>query len=259
MKTFFSFLSFFTLFLIGILPCAHAQRNAPVPDSLLADGTIAPMSQIYSGAEHLRNILNNNVVNGNVFVADQRRAEVKGTPYFNENWGKGKMFYNNEYYSKDIGFRYNILKNQLEIRFNNGETTAPYNAQLMQFSLVLNQKIHYFKHFDVNGESKDQFFEALYEGTDIQLIKCYKKVFRKADEAQTSFGNSASDTYEDTERYYIKASPTAAFVPVKLKKKSLLEVLPKQKDALNLLFQEAKFNKLDDTNINELLKKIEKM
>jgi hypothetical protein len=255
MKTFFSFLSFSILFFAGF-PCANAQRNAQVSDSLLADGTIAPMGQIYSGTEHLRNIMNNNVGSASVFVADQRRNEIQGSPYLNENWGKGKMVYNNEYYSNDLGFRYNVLKNQLEIRFNNGETTAPHNARLMQFSVVLNRKIHLFKHFDVVGESQDQFFEALYEGQNIQLIKCYKKSFRKGEEGQGSFGTLVLDSYEDVERYYIKTSPTAEFTLLKLKKKNLLEAFPKQNDKLKELLKEPEFNKLNEDNIVKLLKKI---
>jgi hypothetical protein len=256
MKTFFSFLSFSILFFTG-LPCANAQRNVQVSDSLLADGTIAPMGQIYSGTEHLRNILNNKVTSTSVFVADQRRNEIQGSPYLNENWGKGKMVYNNEYYSNDLAFRYNILKNQLEIRFSNGETTAPYNARLMQFSVVLNRKIYLFKHFDVVGEGQDQFFEALYEGANIQFIKCYKKRFRKGEEGQGSFGTLVLDSYEDVEHYYIKTSPTAAFALIKLKKKNLLEAFPKQNDKLKKLLQEPEFNKLDESNIFKLLKKLE--
>ena len=150
---------------------------------------------------------------------DNRYEGVKGTPFLFDDWSLGSVLYDNTLFSKELEYRYDVIKNDLHIRFRSGEVRIPDNFHILQFSLKDKQgKTHFFDHALVTGERTDQFYEVLYSGKQTQLLKLVKKELRKADYKGAYSTDQRSDEFTTKTKYFLRTNAGATVEPVKIKR-----------------------------------------
>ncbi len=216
------------------------------------------LTQGGSGTAFLESLTSGNVTGSSVTAFDNRYEGVKGTPFWFDDWSMGSVLYDNTLFSKELEYRYDVIKNDLHIKFRSGEVRIPDNFHILQFSLKDKAgKTHFFDHALVPDERPDQFYEVLYSGKQTQLLKLVKKELRKADYKGAYSSDQRSDEFITKAKYFLRSTTTGTFAPVKIKRKALIAAFPVYQAQLEDLLDGKEYKSFDETSFAQALKHIE--
>jgi hypothetical protein len=189
---------------------------------------------------------------------DNRYEGVKGTPFFFDDWSLGSVLYDNTLFDKELEYRYDVIKNDLHIKFRSGEVRIPDNFHILQFSLKdQSGKTHFFDHALVQGERVDQFYEVLYSGKQTQLLKLVKKDLRKADYKGAYSTDQRSDEFTKTTKYFLRTKAGGTIEAIKIKRKALIAAFPTYETQLKALLDGKDYNDFNEATFAKVLKYME--
>jgi hypothetical protein len=177
---------------------------------------------------------------------------VKGTPYFNEEWKTGDIYFTDGTEINQINIRYNIYKDELEFKNStSGQAFKIDRARINGFRMNGPGNNLQFERFELDpGKSGEKsFIQVLYKGETMLLLK-YKKQFIQADyKGAYSSGNKYDEYLDDKEYYLVKDNDTVR--KIKLNRKSVLKALEDHQPALE---EYASINKIDFTDPEDIIK-----
>jgi hypothetical protein len=195
---------------------------------------------------------------GSMLAFDNRYEGVKGTPFFFDNWSLGSLVYDNHVFDKELEYRYDVIKNDLHIKFRSGEVRIPDNVHILQFTLKdATGKSHFFDHALISGQKNDQFYEVLYAGKQCQLVKLMKKELRKADYKGAYSSDQRSDEFITSTKYFLRTTANGNYLPVKIKRKFLISAFPEYETQLETLLDTKEYKHFEEDTFAKALKHIE--
>ncbi|NGP77012.1 hypothetical protein G3570_10235 [Balneolaceae bacterium YR4-1] len=181
-------------------------------DSNFTDAELMEMSQALDNTS------------GDYYLSSQSR-DVKGDPYFNSDWLKGKVQITEKAETEELLLRLNIADNILE--FTRGEKVYLMNSgKIKGFTFFAQPENIVFK----NGfKSEDHdikpstFVRIMYDG-NVKMIAHYSSSLKK--NIPTYGSANIKDEYVDDTEYFI-IDESGSYHDVKLKKRHILRTLEK--------------------------------
>lgn len=177
---------------------------------------------------------------------------VKGTPYFNDEWLTGDVYFQDTTEINKISIRYNIYTDELEfINNTSGQVFVINSDKISGFRFHEPENPLYFKYMSLKPKKPDEksFFQILYEGKTRLLLK-HKKQFIQADYKGAYASGNKYDEYKDDKIYYLVKDDEPA-QRIKLTNKSVLSAL---EDDQPVLKEYASDNKIDCTNPEDIIR-----
>lgn len=175
--------------------------------------------------------------NGMINTIDHRYEGLRGTPYFLPAWSKGQIEMATGQNYTNVSIKFDAFRQHLILlRTWVGNDSIIVNAdQVKSFQLQSNEGVNYlFKRIPTartDDESlKEGYFMVLYGGKTALLKRVMKK-FKQADYKNTYSNDVRYDAFNDAFSYYL-LKPDQTLTKVKLSKKSLLEAMNDQEEAL---------------------------
>ncbi|HJX70815.1 MAG TPA: hypothetical protein VJ346_02650 [Bacteroidales bacterium] len=158
---------------------------------------------------------------------------VKWTPYLNDEWQTGDVYFPDGTEIIQINIRYNVYKDELEFKNStSGETFIINRDKINGFRIHEPEDSLYFEYFSLKPDKPEEksFVQILYNGGTRLLLK-HKKQFIKADyQGAYSTGNKYDEYLDDKDYYLVKDD--GVYRKIKLNKKSVLSALEDSQAAL---------------------------
>ncbi|PCE64539.1 hypothetical protein [Sediminicola luteus] len=157
---------------------------------------------------------------------------VQGSPYTNNNFAPGTVFYENEN-EGNVYFRYNAHNEEVEIKKSPLPTEAPRAlARDKKLSIMIAGKPMSFKTFiDAKGKTQNGYLTLLTDGSKFDLYKRTKVKFTEAEAAQNSFVAAKPARFAQFTEYYIQKEGVNRIDEIKLKNKAVAKLVDNDKKA----------------------------
>lgn len=177
---------------------------------------------------------------------------VKGTPYFNEEWKTGDVYFLDGTKIIQINIRYNIYQGELEFKNSTSGQIFVINRNMIDGFKINEQKdsLHFtYISLKPYKQGDKSIVQVLYEGKTRLLLK-HKKAFKKADYQGAYAIGEKYDEYKDDKDYYL-VTDSETIQKIRLNKKSVLKALG---DNQSVLKEFASMNQIDFKNPGDILK-----
>jgi len=179
---------------------------------------------------------------------DNREKKITGSPYLNKKYNIGNVYLKNENKKIVAPIRFNVLKNEFTILFNDKTITLD---PLQIKKVVLNSKA-FIPYTDINLNVK--FYQYLGKINNKEILKYYtSKIIDKA----YLPGKTAGDPEQKisiTSSYFISNDQTGAITPLKKNKKTLLALFGNKKKQMEQYIKLNHINIKDSENLSKLIK-----
>ena len=177
-------------------------------------------------------------------------VEVEGIPYLHEEWRTGIVTVRG-LETEPFKIKYNIAENNFEI--NNGQQTIVVEGSTIEKVKLENPETVLKNGYKTNGKdnlTKDTFFEVLYEGKDIALLK--KENVKLIKNVATYGTATRKDSYNRYTNYYL--SKSGEFDDIKLRQRDILNIFPDHKDEVKKYIKDNKLSLRRDEDLMKIMK-----
>ncbi len=131
--------------------------------------------------------------------------DYHGSPYFNDIFLPGNIYKGNELIAKDIPLRYNIFSNEIEVKesLEDGDEEAKPLTKSSEIFVKIDDTIIILIPF--NGKDEDgSYFQVLFEGKKINLLKNVTKEFTKPKKASSSITRDLMGAFTDKTTFFLE-------------------------------------------------------
>ncbi|UJH67156.1 hypothetical protein [Allomuricauda sp. SCSIO 65647] len=130
-------------------------------------------------------------------------SDIEGSPYFDEEFKKGKIRYENEEIGKSVLLRYNAYNDEVEISLPEVDQRQAVLKRYGISCVMGNQVIIFSDFIDSKSETKKGNIFLLYEGSNYSLFERKTKVFKIGEKAKTSFHTASKNKFVEKTGYLI--------------------------------------------------------
>jgi len=171
----------------------------------------------------------------------------KGTPYYNDSFLLGNIFYDNELLKKNVALRYNVFFDEIEYKKALNLADENYKILIKTENLytTINQEVFVFR----NGFG---YFLVLFDGTNISLLKKISKKYFPPKKAATSLTKDYPAEFKDRFEYYLITKDKEIQLLPNSKNKRL-KVFSKNK-ALKDYIEKNKINLSNQSDLEKLIR-----
>lgn len=152
--------------------------------------------------------------------------DVKGSPYYYEEYLPGEMFYENTEFPEKELYRYNALFDEIEIKTDIEDPN--YVVKTAKIDVVINgEKFVYRQYFDEETEQMKFGFLVVY--TENEKYSVYKRYFKELQEPKKSNTAITPDTpakINGKPKFYYKDKNTTKIEEVSKSKKTYIKAYP---------------------------------
>ncbi len=160
---------------------------------------------------------------------------AQGNPYFTNDWSEGQVTLDGGEEYDNVSLRYDVYRNRLLIRGQNGEATPLESGDVRSFIVGPNRvanlarftRAQYVTGFDEVPD--DQFVQIIYEAKS-KLIAVHHKPTRPSDETG---GQGAPDQLGATATQYYYISPRGEVSVFEPEREAVLELFGDQREAVD--------------------------
>lgn len=203
-------------------------------------------------------------IGGTSIPTDKNLYEgVKGSPLIFKNFVKGHIVIKD---TANIieGFTYNFdaYKNDLQIRYPNGQIKIPFSSQIEGFQLIENDIIHNFKKLKIASQNIKKYYEIMYESAKYSFVKLWIRNFIRANPVEHGLYQSGQryDEFQEGDKLFIKVGQNDYQELGKMSKSSFIDIFPAQKKSIENCWSKLNWGKkITEIEAVELLKTIENM
>ena len=125
--------------------------------------------------------------------------EIIGSPYKEDTFQTGNIYENNSPLIEGLFFRYNVYKENIEIKNNISDT----NSEILILKKSSNIIVKIKNQFFIYDEEIDGYYCVVFIGNNYKLYKKLQKVYYKPKRAQSSFKKDILATYKDKSSYFL--------------------------------------------------------
>lgn len=178
---------------------------------------------------------------------------VKGSPYFNDEFVLGNIYEGNKLLATETPIRYNIYSNEIEVKENledPDEEAKPLPKDSNIF-VKINDAIIVLIPFNGSDE-EGHYFQVLYEGKKVGLLKKVEKEYTTPKKANTSITRDLMGAFTDNTTFFLQTRNGRMFELPKTKAKKFL-VFGKHAAALEAYAVENQLNINKDMDLRRLV------
>lgn len=175
--------------------------------------------------------------------------EIKGSPYYDENFAAANFIGNNM--NESAPARYDSYSDNIEFKKNNQVFALPKNNDITRIEFTNTKNI--LVKLDTSDDLSGYFFELI-KGNN-SLYKKVKTTFIDATVATSSYGNARSANFKQNEPiYYIKTSNGFIKNPKNLK--DILKSFNNKEKEINTIFKSEKIKLNKEEDLIKLVNKL---
>jgi len=131
--------------------------------------------------------------------------DYNGSPYFNDIFVPGNIYKGNELLAKDIPLRYNIFSNEIEVKesLEDADEEAKPLTKSSEIFVKIDDTIIIL--IPYNGIDEDgSYFQVLFEGKKINLLKNVTKEFTTPKKATSSITRDLKGAFTDKTTFFLE-------------------------------------------------------
>ena len=173
---------------------------------------------------------------------------IEGTSLFNANWESGELVVmqgENRVKYKVDSMKYDMFRKMVFFQRENQVFIFPKTIRVVKFNLGTTLFVSVVDHESFEND----YFEMLFEGTDVMLLKKYNCVIVKG-KASNGIVEAIPDTYKTSILYYTKIKEQRV-KKIKLRKDRFMELFPSKQEAIKEFIDK---NKLKSKNEEDLVR-----
>jgi len=218
-----------TLCLIGNILSVVAQNTGSRSEGYKAFGTIT------------RQLNSNNTLD---------LSKVKGSPYANEAFLPGQIFFKEKNIKIDANLRYNVFNDEFEVKEDLQSENISAMIKSTDLEVFLANKRYMLRPFTENGAEKEGYFIVISDGKGLGIYERKTKIFTEGKKASDSFHIDFPPSFTDESELYHDENGIMVLYPIN--KKDLLILCSDHKEEVTNFIKKSKLN----TKSNEDLIKI---
>lgn len=223
------------IFLSLITLSAYAQEdNAPVHQQKL-ENLGSDMSQTYAS----------------------RYEEVKGSPYFTEDWILGEIEFDDRSRYNDVELLYNVYEDELLARDKGGNPIVVNKEIVRSFTMGKNDNTNMgnflkadYLEYDLDNVDEDQYVQELYKGEGA-LYAVNKKSLSQNSNADSE--GEANDEFTELQSDYYFVSPSGKIHRLKPEEPSILDAMNERREAVENYIEAQNLNLNERDDLIELV------
>lgn len=199
--------------------------------------------------------------NSTVWLKDERRTDVLGSPFWNDSWASGRLETSSGLiFSEELQLRFDAHSNELHARFPGKQEVVLLNYKINWFEVETPEGVQRFVRLSIPGELPNLFYLQMEEGPRFQLFKLVRKGFKEARKPTDGYSTSVSPAeFFDDHAYFLLDKKSNTFTKLELKRKTLLKALPQYADILEPYIKEHNLRgKLDEQQLRALVQFLER-
>ena len=173
-----------------------------------------------------------------------------GSPFLNEVFEYGEIFYNNEWRFMDIPIRYNILNDEIEYKRPDKETIYALEADTLFNMIIIPEDTFIVSLYEKDMKIKPGFFKLIASGKATLMIKMELE-FKEATSETTHEMAMAARFIKKPDQYYIKKQGHLPEIVKNVKK--LIEHLGNHQDKLTTYAKEEKLSGKKEKNLKQIV------
>ncbi|MGJ8665726.1 MAG: hypothetical protein ACSHW7_05125 [Patiriisocius sp.] len=129
---------------------------------------------------------------------------TRGSIYLNEEFQRGSILMDNQIVAANVGLRYNVNDEQMELleNLNSTSTVANVVTKDKKFSIIIGNKTFVYLP-SPDTDTKDGYFIVLEEGKNLTLYNKVTKEFFEGTKSFNSYSRDVPDTFKEKEKLYI--------------------------------------------------------
>ena len=189
-------------------------------------------------------------------IVFKNNYDIKGTPMFNKDWGKGAVKFFNGRLLRDVSLQFDAFSNELYFKVDS--IVFAFVNPVKEFVLEYEEKGKMLSALFRNGYPGNKtaaaavFYEVLQEGTRFQLLKHNSKIIKDSYEYSAPLGKVYWPVYElyifDTETSTLKSLSN---------KGSLAELMPEYAETLAQLTGSKHYKFRSEKELADILLKLD--
>ncbi len=180
------------------------------------------------------------------YVPTIKYEEIDGSPYFNDDWSSGTIKLRSGVELKIESCKYDIYEEKL--MFLKDETPLYFSSPEDIESFTIGSS----KFINLKLDNNNDFYEKLFEEVNFKLLKEYKCVFVEGKETD-GINPATKDKYKVNSNYYLK-NENEDLKKIKLKEKSVIELMSDKENEIKKYIQENKLKFKDEKDLVEIFK-----
>lgn len=195
---------------------------------------------------NLRNV-SNSFLTSKLVEKQWNPTEFIGSPYYDQQYKLGKIYYQDSLVLSDILLRYNVMKENIEITGRvGGESETIFSKPGISFDYG---DEHFQLMFNPITGMK-QYFRKVYDGPIFKVFLKPLKEFKEGQKAVTHLTRDILPTYLTRDTYYYQLGKS--FVEITTNRRGVRKIFPDHRNEIKEYIKEHDFRFSDDTFEREL-------
>jgi hypothetical protein len=178
-------------------------------------------------------------LNGGYELAPADSRDVKGSPFLLPGWSSATLLLTGTQAAMPATLKYDVLKRELRARRPAGDSVIVPLTKVQEFTLTgagAPRRFITYSGAGLPAELAGICAEVLADDARVQLLKVWRKVLVKQAGENSGYASGRMVTaFEDQTTYYLRWPANNHWVPMRLKRASLEQVLTDQPAALAAL------------------------
>lgn len=176
-----------------------------------------------------------------------------GTPYFNEEFVLGTIYKGNTLMATNTPMRFNMFSDEIEVKesLSDPDEDARPLTKSSEIFVKINDVIIVLIPFNGSDE-EGSYFQVLYEGKKINLLKKVEKHYSTPKKASSSISRDLKGAFTNIETYFLETKNGKLFQMPKAKNKKF-KVFGKLEDALKEYAKEKRLNINKEEDLKKLI------
>jgi hypothetical protein len=193
-----------------------------------------------------------------------KETEIKGFRYFYDEYTEGELWLtDNRHYKEGYLFKFDEVENSVQVKSPDGKELLLDKDEVVICQLfIFGSTVSYLGLELPNKDNQDKentynIFQVLYLSDNYQVLKLPQKRIRKNPKNMSAGQGFEYDQYVPEYHYFVKKKD-GLLTEFKPNKKDILAQFSEKKGNLEPLFKQAKYKKLSDALLAELISTVDK-
>jgi len=176
--------------------------------------------------------------------------DFSGSPYMNDEFSSGEIYYNNQWHFTDIPVRYNIFNDEIEYKKEDKNTIYALKPDTLFNMIIISADTLIVDFYEKNKEIKSGFFKLLNDG-EVSLLVKMEVEFIEAQAETTHEMAMPAKFHKKMDQYYVRKQGQVPQMVKNLKK--LIESLENHHEELNAYIKQEKLSGRKEKDLKQLI------
>lgn len=205
----------------------------------------------YNAPQFFDYVTNSGVISFFIPNAGSSYESILGSPYLIKDYKEGFMIVDDSIYVRDIRFRYNIFKEEMEICYNKEYRAIRDHERVNK--IVFDDRSFIYSDYILDDAIEEGYLEVLSAGK-VTLLKKYKCTILEPNYNKAMSSGIKNQRFSIKEFYVLKKeSEKEKAIIFKPGKKAIFELLPDKKEQISVYIKENKIIVRKDAGLKKVI------